>query len=102
MMSTTTATTPREKRRRLPPTPFTGTPERNGRKRVQPTGRRRGPRLPPEEKCSKAYLLKLRPEDFEGIKAAARLLGESMAEFVSTAALRRAETAAQTEADAEA
>jgi predicted HicB family RNase H-like nuclease len=55
---------------------------------------RRGRRpLAPTEKCSKAFLFRLRPDDDAQIRAAANMLGESVAEFVRVACLRRAEQA---------
>ena len=70
-----------------------GTPAPRRRKGAagKPPGRRGRKPLSPAEKCSKTRLLRLRPADDEQIVTAARMLGESVAEFIATASLRRAE-----------
>lgn len=85
-------------------TPALGTP-RPGRRKSPPGPRRPPgrPRLPDAERYDALMLARFRRCEAENVKAAARSLGETVSEFLATAALRRMEatlaTAGELEAD---
>lgn len=81
-------------------TPPLGTPRqrraRHSGKPKRPTGR---PPLPPGERYEPLTLLRLPRDEGESVRAAARMLGETLAEFAATASLRRAEATLKANAE---
>lgn len=79
-----------------PPGTLRGRRQRQPGKPKRPTGR---PPLPPGERYEPLTLLRLPREEGEIVRAAARMLGETLAEFAATASLRRAEATLQANAE---